>query len=67
VKLCEEQNVSARYIQLGVAAANHLFPDIETEDKLVSRLVDILENGFDFTEIQSAIQQYQYRNTEMVI
>jgi hypothetical protein len=67
MKLCEEQNVSARYIQLGVAAANHLFPDIETEGELVSLLVDILKNGFDFAGIQSAIQQYQYKNTEMVI
>ncbi|MCL2662058.1 MAG: mannitol dehydrogenase [Oscillospiraceae bacterium] len=67
LKLCEEQNVSTIYIQLGIAAANHLFPDRKAEDELVSTLLEVLKNGFDFVEIQNAIQQYQYSNTEMVI
>jgi mannitol-1-phosphate 5-dehydrogenase len=67
VSLCEKQNVSARYIKLGMAAAKHLFPDMKTEDELVSTLFDILKDGFDFAEIQNAIQQYQHRNMEAVI
>jgi mannitol-1-phosphate 5-dehydrogenase len=70
--LCEEQNVSTRYIILGIAAAYHLFPEIITENKfasipLVLMLLDVLRNGFDFIKIQDAMQKDRSLNTEMVV
>jgi mannitol-1-phosphate 5-dehydrogenase len=67
VKLCEEQNVSARYLFPGIAAAQCFLHDTVLENKLISELTDVLKSGFDFSEIQQTIQQYHSASEEVVI